>query len=443
MAGPVLTIGGRQLTFGADGGVTDITSDNTGAPLGTWSTQQDNLVHYTLGGANQTPLAATWSFDANNVLSAVFKTADGSVTAPPFAFQGGIEIDDATHLVYFIVDNTGAKTGFKITLTGSIGLTADSGSLSVALAGGGKLTITGADDQQVLTATENTIADFNAQDLLQFAAVTENPVPGQPGMALPVPAAITFAGTWDIRKEGLVFISQVRVPAGGAPTIDLAFAGTLKGVTAGFAYFTGPDAGDDTQMAFRISGQHTFNSGTLNWSSAIGFSGKAFTAAVEVSCQENIGNNTLKFSGKLNLKDTAGGPLSLQLELSAEYDIDKNGILKFTACVDDSSPTPSYDFKLTGSYKYTNLTLTFSIDYSDHTGAEALCVNIGVQGNRNSIVQNLSLVLNITPAAAQFRLSLTFSVKLTFVDGVRVNQPAQKQPAVQGAGGNQGQLTEA
>lgn len=439
MAGPVLTIGGKQLTFGTDGSVTD----NTGASQGTWTTQQDNLVHYTIGGAVQTPLNAAWSFDANNVLSAVFKTADGASTAPSFAFQGGIEIDDATHLIYFIVDNTGAKTGFKITLSGTISLTADSSNLSVALAGGGNLTITGADDQQILTATENTIADFNAQDLLQFAAVTENPVPGQAGVTLPVDAVITFAGTWDIRKDGLVFISEVRVPAGGAPTIDIAFAGMLKGVTVGFAYFAGPDVSDNTQMAFSITGQHTFNSGTLDWSSAIGFSGKTFTASVEVSGQENIGNNTLKFSGNLNLKDTAGGPLSLKLELSAEYDIDKNGILKFNASVDDTSPTPAYDFKLTGTYKYTNLTLTFSIDYNDNAGAEALNVNIGIQGNQNSIIQNLSLVLNITPAAAQLKLTLTFSVKLTFVDGVRVNQPPQEQPAVQGAGGNQGKLPQA
>jgi len=219
-----------------------------------------------------------------------------------------------------------------------------------------------------LTATENTIADFNAQDLLQFAGTTENPVSGQAGVSLPVDVVLTFAETWDILKEGLVFISEVCVPAGGAPTIDIAFAGTLKGFTVGFAYFSGPDVSDNTQMAFSITGQHTFNSGTLDWSSAVGFSGKTFTAAVEVSGQKIMGNNTLKFSGNLSLKDTAGGPLSLKLELSAEYDIDKNGILKFTASVDDTSPTPASDFKLTGSYKYIELSVTFSIDYTTTPG---------------------------------------------------------------------------
>ena len=60
MAGPVLTIAGKQLTFGTDGSV----ADNTGASQGTWTTQQDNKVHYTLGGASQTPLNAAWSLDA-------------------------------------------------------------------------------------------------------------------------------------------------------------------------------------------------------------------------------------------------------------------------------------------------------------------------------------------------------------------------------------------
>ena len=118
----------------------------------------------------------------------------------------------------------------------------------------------------------------------------------------------------------------------------------------------------------------------------------------------------------------------MKLELSAEYDIDKNGVLKFTASVDDTSPTPAYDLQLTGTYKYTNLTLIFSIDYTDNPRARALNVNIGIQGNKNSIIQNLSLVLNITPASAQLKLTLTFSVKLTFVDGVRINQPPRLTP---------------
>jgi hypothetical protein len=424
MAGPVLTIAGKQLTFGTDGSV----ADNTGASQGTWTTQQDNKVHYTLGGASQTPLNAAWSLDANNVLSATLSTADGTATAPAFAFPGGIEINDATQLIYFIVDASGNQTGFQITLSGTVSLAADSSNLSVVLTGGGTLQVTGDTTQQILTAAQNTVANFNAQDLLNFAAVTSNPIPGQTDAVLPVPAQINFAGSWDIRNSGLVFVSQVQVPAGGPPTIDIAFAGTLKGVTVGFEYFSGPNVTDDTQMAFSITGQHVFNSGTVNWSSSIGFTGSSFTASVDISAQQNIGNNKLALSGKLNLSDTAGGAISMALSLSATYNIDQNGVLKFTADVQEGGPTPSYDLMLTGTYKYSNLSLTFSINYTDKAGAPDLSVSLAVQGDQNSIIQQLSLILNITPAAAQLQLSLSFSVKLMLVDGQRV-----VQPPVQGA----------
>ena len=424
MAGPVLTIAGKQLTFGTDGSV----ADNTGASQGKWTTQQDNKVHYTLGGASQTPLNAAWSLDANNVLSATLSTADGTATAPAFAFPGGIEINDATQLIYFIVDASGNQTGFQITLSGTVSLAADSSNLSVVLTGGGTLQVTGDTTQQILTAAQNTVANFNAQDLLNFAAVTSNPIPGQTDAVLPVPAQINFAGSWDIRNSGLVFVSQVQVPAGGPPTIDIAFAGTLKGVTVGFEYFSGPNVTDDTQMAFSITGQHVFNSGTVNWSSSIGFTGSSFTASVDISAQQNIGNNKLALSGKLNLSDTAGGAISMALSLSATYNIDQNGVLKFTADVQEGGPTPSYDLMLTGTYKYSNLSLTFSINYTDKAGAPDLSVSLAVQGDQNSIIQQLSLILNITPAAAQLQLSLSFSVKLMLVDGQRV-----VQPPVQGA----------
>jgi hypothetical protein len=118
----------------------------------------------------------------------------------------------------------------------------------------------------------------------------------------------------------------------------------------------------------------------------------------------------------------------MALSLSATYNIDQNGVLKFTADVQEGGPTPSYDLMLTGTYKYSNLSLTFSINYTDKAGAPDLSVSLAVQGDQNSIIQQLSLILNITPAAAQLQLSLSFSVKLMLVDGQRV-----VQPPVQGA----------
>ena len=75
--------------------------------------------------------------------------------------------------------------------------------------------------------------------------------------------------------------------------IDLAFAGKLKAVKLGFEYFSRTDVTDDTQLAFSITGQHVFNSGAVNWSSSIGCTGRSFAAAVEISGQQNSGNNKL------------------------------------------------------------------------------------------------------------------------------------------------------
>ena len=118
----------------------------------------------------------------------------------------------------------------------------------------------------------------------------------------------------------------------------------------------------------------------------------------------------------------------MALSLSATYNIDQNGVLKFTADVQEGGPTPSYDLMLTGTYKYSNLSLTFSINYTDKADPD-LSVSLAVQGDQNSIIQQLSLILNITPAAAQLQLSLSFSVKLMLVDGQRVVQPRSGRAA--------------
>jgi hypothetical protein len=54
---------------------------------------------------------------------------------------------------------------------------------------------------------------------------------------------------------------------------------------------------------------------------------------------------------------------------------------------------------------------------------------VGVQGDRNSIIQNLALVLDITQSQAAVQLTLQFTVRLDFVDGKRVKTQAPAAPA--------------
>ncbi len=191
MEGITLTTGGRQLLFATDGTVADSNSQN---PLGAWrsqSDQKDNQVRYTIGGADQTPLPAIYSFNGTNQLQMQLRAADGKLS-DPFVFIGGIEIDDKHNLNYVLTDNTGAPTGQKITVYGNLQFAQDTNNLAIALTGGGQTAIQGLNGVTSLQAEKNHIAAFKADDLLTFQAETDNEIPGQEDLVV-IPAKIQFA----------------------------------------------------------------------------------------------------------------------------------------------------------------------------------------------------------------------------------------------------------
>ncbi len=408
MQGPQFTAGGRTLTLGTDGNVYDATI------AGAWtstSDQKDNQIRYTLDGVQQTPVAAAYSFNGSNQL--VMTVGGGAA----FTFVGGIEVDDEHRLNYFLVDNTGARTGVSITLYGDLGFAQASNDLSVALTGGGTAEVAGMNGVQSLKATQNTIASFNAADLLEFQAETDNDI-GTPDF-LTVRAVINFVGDWDIQNGGLVFMSNIKAaPAGNQ--VGIAFAGALKGVTVGFAYFA--DGSDPASFALNITGQHVFQKSTLSWQSSIGYSAKTFRASVNVDSTHTFSaGQTLTLGGTLTLQNADGSPHpEMQLELQAKYAFNANKILTFQAVITDGSQL-SYDLMLTGTFQYSDLNLTFSLDVKDSGGLDVK-VSVGLTGDRNSMIQNLALVLDVSEAQATVQLSLQFTVRLDFVDGQRVQR---------------------
>ena len=54
--------------------------------------------------------------------------------------------------------------------------------------------------------------------------------------------------------------------------------------------------------------------------------------------------------------------------------------------------------------------------------ASDIKVSLGITGDRNSIIKNISLVLDISEADAKLQLNLSFDVRLRFADGVRVKE---------------------
>ena len=65
------------------------------------------------------------------------------------------------------------------------------------------------------------------------------------------------------------------------------------------------------------------------------------------------------------------------------------------------------------------------------SGSQDVTVSIGVQGNEESVVKHLSIILNISPANARQRVNANVEIEasLRFVNGKRVTKEAKKEVA--------------
>jgi hypothetical protein len=234
------------------------------------------------------------------------------------------------------------------------------------------------------------------------------------------PAILNFIGNWDIQDGTVVFQSEIQ-GSQGKEAVTLGFGGKFAGVTAGFIYHHDPDSDD---IALNISGQHTFRSDRattdLAWDTSIGFSAKTFSAQVHATSTTNFANGQkLAVGGTIDIEHGAATPLTLKLNLEATYSF-QGGTLVFKADIQEGGPTPSYDLMLQGNFVYDNLKITFTADFGSAAGATAVSVSVGIEGNRQSMIQNIQLILKLNPSDAAAQLSLSFSARLHFVNGQRV-----------------------
>jgi hypothetical protein len=196
-----------------------------------------------------------------------------------------------------------------------------------------------------------------------------------------------------------------------------------------------------TQAALNITGRHVFkaekSTTELAWETSIGFSGKSFLAQVDASSTTHFATGqVLAIKGDLTLQQDDGTPLKMNLSLEASYSFDANNMLVFKALI-TGGDQPSYDLMLQGKFHYQNLSLVFNVEYSQNPSASDIKVSLGITGDRNSIVKNIALVLDISEAEAKLQLNLSFDVRLRFADGVRVKEPllgAAGMTAASGAG---------
>jgi hypothetical protein len=421
MDGIRANIANKKLIFAPTGDVAEIVGEKEQVQ-GKWTSQasdKDNVIRYTLGGVPQKPLAAQYSFNKFNQLVVVLTTPSGDTK--PFTFPGRIEVDSNHLFKYRIIDSTGADLGALFILNGSIGFAENTVNLVVDLLGGGQAVVRGTSGIQSLETFKNHMAEFKGDDLLTFRARTINMFEGS-SQPIVKPAIVDFVGEWDLDEGTLVFISQIK-GSPEKPALSLGFGGKFKAVTAGFVYFADSQG---KKAVLNIGGRHVFRGGQgdLTWQSTIGFSERNFDAQLKVkSFIPRSGGQSFALEGGLVLRKEDGKPMTIDLSLEAKYQFE-NGILVFKADISNGIQ-PSYDLMLTGDFKYSNLKLAFQINLTGAANAKKFEVSVGVEGNRDSMIKHLALLLNISESQAKVQVDFSFEARIRFVDGVRVKEIAK------------------
>jgi len=417
MDGVRATINKKKLVFGTNGDVVDVTGAET--VRGKWtsvSATKTNEIGYTLDGATQAAVRSIYKFNKRNQLS-VSVIAGGTESAA-FTYPGRIEVDSNHNFTYFVIDSDGNDTGASFLLYGDIEFAEDTVNLTIALADGSETSITGASGIQSLEAAKNHTAGFDGDDLLTFHAKTVNVFPGE-SEPVTKPAILDFVGSWDVQNGTLVFLSEIK-SSPGSQSVSLGFAGKFKAVTAGFVYFA--DA-NGTKAALHLRGRHVFKGGKgeFAWQTVVGFTETSFDAKVSVKASTvNASGQGFSIDGTLALKAGQGTALTFDLKLEARYEF-QAGFLVFKADISNGIQ-PSYDLMLGGAFKYSNLNLTFEINYSNSANARKLVVTVGVQGNRDSMIKNIALMLDISESEAKLKLDLALEAKILLKNGVRVKE---------------------
>jgi hypothetical protein len=423
MNGLSLNFQGETRVFGPDGKVS-VLVDGQPVPKGTWRTEplagepKDNQIRYDINGQQQPPVPVKYSFNPQNQLQAVVPAAaNGGADSAPFAFMGSIQIDDAQDIVYRLIKDDGTPMQRNVTVYGGLSIDAASHNLVIALTGGGTAQVKGDSGLTSLQALKHDVTPFKSNDLLRFKASTTNKLAS--GQIKVMAADMKFIGNWDLKGNQLVFVSQIKGDI-TKPTVEIAFAGKFKAISAGLAYFAGPGG---TQLAFTISGQHQWNSGNASWDVFLGFAKKQFIARVSGNVSILPGNNrnlTLNASWVI---EANGQTTNMQMELAAAYRFTDNKMLTIEAQFSKSGQTFSYDLKVEGKFVFKSGTLTFQVKFNNQDPSNQFSFQIAFTANPTNLVKALSIVLNVNENSVN--IDFQFEMRMTWVDGKLQKSDAQ------------------
>jgi hypothetical protein len=427
--------GAQKHIFQPDGKIAVITANNTRTMKANWRSEaqlnetKESVLRYDIDGQAQTPVPVRYAFNEFNQLTAVIPaSANGGADSESCVFLGQILIDDAHDLVYSIITPDGAPTAQKITVYGDLHFTEDTSNLVIEMKDGTKAEIKGEKGLTgvaMLKAEKNLVQEFEADDLLRFIGFTRNDLTTSANR-VPKKAQIEFVGKWDVNPDSgqLVFMSKITGDI-TKPDVAIGFAGSVKAVTVGFAYFADKDG---QQLAFNIKGQHRWNATTAKWELSLGHSERKFQATFEGQISRKTKDGEFVLGGKMTLEHEQGKSTTLAFKVEGSYQFNKNNKLVFGVDVQTSNGQLTYDLMVEGKFAFKSGTLTFSVRLNDKgTGGAKATIQLAFAGNKDSLIKNLSLVLEISPE--KVKLTFEFELRMRFVDGVLVKDPPKKLAA--------------
>jgi len=425
--------GTQKHVFQPDGKLAVLAANGSRTVKGSWRSEaqgtepKENVLRYDIDGKAQAPVPVRYGFNEFNQLTAtIAAAANGGADSETCVFLGQIVIDDAHDLVYPTLTPEGNLGALKITVYGDLHFTIDSNNLVIEMKDGSQAEIKGEKGLTgvaMLKAEKNLVQEFKADDLLRFIAFTRNDL-NTSALRVPKKAQIEFVGKWDVNPDSGQLVFQSRVTGDlTKPDVSIGFAGSVKAVSAGFAYFADKDG---TQLAFNIKGQHRWNSTTAKWELSLGHSQKKFQATFEGQIQKTTADGQVfVLAGKMTLLHEQGKSTAIDLNIQGSYQFNNNNKLTFVVSVQTSDGQLTYDLMVEGQFTFKSGTLTFKVRLNDKgTGGAKATIELAFKGNQASLIKNLSLVLDIAPD--KVKISFEFELRMRFVDGVLVKDPPKK-----------------
>jgi hypothetical protein len=422
-----LNKGAQKHVFQPDGKVAVLAANGARTIKGSWRANAqgteatDNVFRYDIDGTAQAPVTVRYGFNEFNQLTAVIPAAaNGGADSEACVFLGQILIDDAHDLVYATITPDGVAGPQKLTVYGELAFNEDSSNLVIQMKDGTKAEIKGEQGLTgvaMLKAEKNLVQEFKADDLLRFIAFTRNDL-NNSADRVPKKAQIEFVGKWDVNPDSGQLMFQSRVTGDlTKPDVSIAFAGSVKAISAGFAYFADKNG---TQLVFNIKGQHRWNSTTAKWELSLGHSQKKFQATFAGQIQKTTASGQVfVLSGQMTLEHEQGKKTALDLKIQGSYQFNKDNKLTFSVNVATSNGQLTYDLMVEGQFAFKGGRLTFSVKLNNKgTGGAKATIELAFKGNKDSLIKNLALVLDISPN--KVKMNFEFELRMRWVDGVLV-----------------------